>query len=210
MLTAGEILKNKRLELKFTYTQVNELTKIPLENIKALEKEKFDDLPSFTFVKGMVQNYAKAVGLDPAKLIPILRRDYDKRQQKKIMPSGIVKPLNRVGLADWLQHPVILGVAGLILLAGLIGWSWWKVYQPPQLVVDSPKSGQTLFNPVQIVGRTERDASLTLNGKTLNVEPDGRFEAEFSGPIGQNTLEFQAASRRQKTKTETIAIIITR
>jgi cytoskeletal protein RodZ len=209
MLTTGEILKNKRVELKLTYTQVNSLTKISLEKIKALEKNSFNELPSFPFVKGMVQNYAKAVDLDPAKLIPILKRDYDKSQLKKILPTGVIEPLNRASLADWLQRPVVLAVVGLLLLAGLVGWSWWQIYQPPQLVIDAPKSGQTLFNPVQVVGRTDRDASLSLNGKTVNLEADGRFETEFSGPIGQNVLEFSATSRRQKYTVQTVEIIIT-
>jgi cytoskeletal protein RodZ len=209
MQTAGETLRQKRLELKLTYTQVNEQTKISLDNIKALEKSRFNELPSFPFVKGMVQNYAKAVHLDPLKLVAVLKRDYDKSQQKKILPSGIAKPLNQPSIIDWLQQPLVLAAAGIILLSSLVGYSWWRLYQPPQLVIDAPKSGQTLFNPVSVVGHTDRDASLTLNGKTVNLDPDGRFEAEYSGSLGMNELEFTSSSRRQKTSTETIEIIIT-
>lgn len=209
MQSAGEILRQKRLELKLTFTQVNEQTKISWENIRALEKSRFDQLPGLPFVKGMVQNYAKTVGLDPAKLVAVLKRDYKKRQQKKFLPAGMTRPLDQPSIIDWLQRPLVLAAAALILLISLVGFSWWKLYQPPRLDISAPQSGQTLFNPVQVVGRTDRDATLTLNDKTVNLEPDGRFETSFSGEIGTNRLEFKAESRRQKIKTEIIEIIIT-
>ena len=60
-------------------------------------------------------------------------------------------------------------------------------------------------SPFLIKGKTDRDATLTLNDKTVNLEPDGAFTT-----IG-NTAELQlkATSRRGKVTTLARYVIIT-
>lgn len=207
MLSAGEMLFRRRLEAKLTFTQVSELTKIPLTSLKALEKNQFDDLPTYPFLKGMVQNYAKALNLDPVKVVAAFKRDYDRRQ-KKIVPVALSQSVGPSSLARWLEKPQTLFLAGIILLVSLVGWSLWRVYQPPRLVIETPVDGQTAISPVEVKGKTDRDATLTLNGKTINLEPDGSFAAEFSTEPGAIELTLRASSRRQKTSEKKITVII--
>lgn len=204
MLTAGEMLNQQRVRLKLTFTQLSESTKIPQVTLKALEKNNFSFLPGFTFLQGMVQNYAKALSLDPAPIIAALRRDYD-RSQKKSTPA-LAKPVDRSPLLLWLEKPAVLFLAGLILLTGIVGWSLWRIYQPPRLIIDSPQSGQTVISPIQISGRADRDASLTLNDGRVNLEPDGNFRLEYPSQPGELRLIFKARSRRQKENTITLVV----
>ena len=206
MLTVGEILRQRRLELKLTFTNLSELTKIPQDTLKALEKNQFDELPEFPFLKGMVQNYAKALNLDPAPVVAVFKRDYDQRQ--KPTPFNLNKSPSQTPLIDWLQRPLTLFLGGIILLGALVGWSLWRVYQPPHLVVDSPIDGQTAISPVEISGKTDRDASLSLNGKTLNLETDGSFATTFADSPGSYELVLKSTSRRQKTNETKITVII--
>ena len=207
MLTVGEILRNRRLELKLTFTNLSELTKIPQATLKALEKNQFDDLPEFPFLKGMVQNYAKALNLDPAPVVAVFKRDYDQRQTQPA-PINLKKSLGPAPLAEWLQRPLTLFLGAIILLTGLVGWSLIRVYQPPRLVIESPADGQTAISPVEIKGKTDRDASLNLNGKTINLNPDGSFATTFEEDPGSYELVFKSISRRQRTAEITRKIII--
>jgi len=207
MLTAGEMLFDRRLEEKLTFTQVSELTKIPLTSLKALEKNQFDELPAYPFLKGMVQNYAKALNLDPVKVVAAFKRDFDRRQ-KKINPVILNKSLGPTPLTRWLEKPQTLFLAGIILLAGLVGWSLWRVYQPPRLTVEAPVDGQTAISPVEVKGKTDRDASLSLNGITTNLESDGSFTTQFSAEPGTVELTLRSVSRRQKTSEVKITVTI--
>jgi len=207
MLSAGEILFESRLAAKLTFTQVSELTKIPLTSLKALEKNQFDDLPAYPFLKGMVQNYAKALNLDPVKVVAVFKRDYD-RQQKRVNPVVLNKSLGPTSLTRWLEKPQTLFLAGIILLAGLVGWSLWRVYQSPRLTVTTPVNGQTAISPVEIKGKTDRDASLSLNDKTINLEPDGSFETQFSAGPGAAELTLRSVSRRQKSSEVKVTVTI--
>lgn len=207
MLTVGEILRERRLELKLTFTNLSELTKIPQDTLKALEKNQFDELPEFPFLKGMVQNYAKALNVDPAPVVAVFKRDYD-RKQTKVAPRVLTKSLGLTSLSRFLEKPQTLFLAGIIFLIGLVGWSLWRVYQPPRLVIDSPIDGQTAISPVTVTGKTDRDASLSLNGKTLNLNPDGSFATTFADDPGTYELVFQSTSRRQRTTEVSRKVII--
>lgn len=207
MLSAGEMLLARRLETKLTFTQASELTKIPATSLKALEKNQLETLPAYPFLKGMVRNYAQALGMDPVKVVAVFKRDYDRRQ-KKINPVILNKSLGPTPLIRWLEKPQTLFLAGIVLLAVLVGWSLWRVYQPPRLVIETPVSGQTAISPVEIKGKTDRDASLSLNGRTLNLNPDGSFETVYAAEPGMAEITLQATSRRQKTSEKTIKIVI--
>lgn len=199
-------MRNRRLERKLTFTQAAAATKIPPATLKWLEKNQFNRLPAFPYLQGMVQNYAKYLKLDPVRAAAVLRRDYD--QVRKQTGPVLGRSLEPPRLVAWLEKPQALYLGGLLLAVILVGWSLWRVYQPPLLVVDSPVAGQTALNPLAVSGRTDRDAGLSLNGKTLNLRPDGSFATEFIAAPGGQELVFRAVSRRQKVSEKKITVII--
>jgi cytoskeletal protein RodZ len=205
MLTAGEQLRQRRLELKLTFTQLGMMTKIPVDLLRALEKNRFEVLPDLPFLKGMVRNYALSLNLDPVKIGAALRRDY---RQAKTRPLAVPQPLDRKPLSRWLEQPITLYLAGILLFVGLVGWFLWRAYQPPRLVIERPKDGQTAVSPVAIKGKTDREAAISVNGKVINLNPDGSFETNWTAAEGEQRLVFRAVSRRQKLNEKTITVII--
>ncbi len=60
-------------------------------------------------------------------------------------------------------------------------------------MVESPKEETILRQtPAPLIGRTDRDSTLTLNGKAVTADPDGRFELEYPFLRGLNTLILEA------------------
>lgn len=207
MLTAGETLREKRLQQKLTYTQLSVTIKIPAESLKLIEKSRFNLLPEYAFLKGMIHNYAQALGLNPEKIGAIFRRDYDR--ERKIKPPVILnKSLSPKRIDKILAKPQTSFFAGLTVLAVLVIGLLWRAYQPPHLVIDSPLDQQTAISPVEIRGRTDRGANLNLNDKTINLKPDGGFSTEFEAEPGEYYLVFRSTSRRQKTSEMKIKIVI--
>lgn len=68
----GERLKRTRENQKFTLDQVATATKISTRMLKALEDEKFGQLPGGIFNKGFVRSYARFLHIDEAQAV----RDY--------------------------------------------------------------------------------------------------------------------------------------
>ena len=209
MQTAGELLKEARLKSKLTFAQIERSTKIPVKTLVAIEKSQFKQLPSFAYIKGLIQNYAKTVNLDTRKIIAIFKRDYDNQTVKKIIPKGVVKPLNS-RFNPTQKTKTILGLSLVTLLFVIyLSLSLLNLNQPPKLEIFKPENGQELSNPVLIKGKTNHDATLTLNGKTINLESDGNFTTVFNGPIGTHELKIKSTSRRNKFTQTSRHIIIT-
>ncbi len=200
MKTLGEILKSARVSRKLTLTQLSRLTKISVKTLCALEKNQFAKLPSSTYIQGFIKNYAQTVRLDPIKTLAVFKRDYDRHQSKKILPQGLTQPLNQPFFATTTGRNLLAAGIILLILAGYLIFTLLKLYQPPSLIITQPQEAQELTAPVLIKGKTDRDATLTLNNKTVNLEPDGRFTTIYSTQSGTLQLNFKATSRRGKSR----------
>lgn len=200
MKTIGEILKSARVSRKLTLTDLSRLTKISLTTLKALEKNQFNTLPSSTYIQGFIKNYAQAVRLDPAKTLAVFKRDYNRHYAKKILPQGLTRPLNQSFFTSVSGRNLLAAGVILFLLASYLISILFKLFRPPALIINQPQEAQELISPVLIKGKTDRDATLTLNDKTVNLEPDGRFTTIYSTQSGTLKLNFKATSRRGKSR----------
>ena len=71
---------------------------------------------------------------------------------------------------------------------------------PPKLTVTTPVDGTTLYqSPVVVQGETDKDATVTINGKIVTVEADGSFATSVTVQQGENVIKV-IASRGGKTK----------
>lgn len=209
MKTSGQLLLYARLRSKQTLTQLERSTKIPKHILRALEKDQYDELPSATYLQGFIRNYALALNLDPQLTVAVFKRQFKRQTVKKILPPGLVKPLNSSRFTALFSGPVFSLIFVLSLLFIYLGISLYRLYQPPQLTVFEPANGIFTASPVLIKGKTERNASLKLNNKTINIEPDGSFTTAYQGSPGTHELTLISESRRQKTTQVVRHVIIT-
>lgn len=64
MFDIGSSLRDARLRQNLDFPELEERTKIRPKYLRALEDERFDTLPSPTYVKGFLRAYAAALGLE--------------------------------------------------------------------------------------------------------------------------------------------------
>ncbi len=209
MKTSGQLLFQARLQSKLTLTQLESLTKIPKHILRSLEKDQYDQLPSTTHLQGFIRNYAQALNLDPRLTLAVFKRQFSQKIPKKILPPGLVKPLNTSRYYPSFFSSIFSLVFVFSLLVIYLGVSLYYLYQPPFLTVSEPENGVTLASPVLIKGKTDKSASLKLNNKIINLEPDGRFTTTYQGPPGTHELTLTSTSRRQKTTQVVRHVIIT-
>jgi hypothetical protein len=60
----GNSLREARMRRKIEFAQAEQATKIRGKYLRALEEERFDQLPAQTYVKGFLRTYADYLGLD--------------------------------------------------------------------------------------------------------------------------------------------------
>src|SRR3990167_11368716 len=95
----GEILSSQRKVKNISLKRASAKLLIKKEHLLALENEDWQSLPEATFVKGYIASYAKFLGLDPAKVLALYRREYDESKypqkdssQKDVTKGHIITP----------------------------------------------------------------------------------------------------------------------
>ena len=68
----GHMLRNARLDRDMSIEDVSRQLRISAQQVEAIEKESFEELPGRTFVRGFVRNYANLLQLDSAAIVKLL------------------------------------------------------------------------------------------------------------------------------------------
>ncbi len=68
-LTVGQILRKERETKNLSLDSVAGVTRISLENLKALEKDDFRAISAPIFARGFLRTYASHLGLDPKEIL---------------------------------------------------------------------------------------------------------------------------------------------
>lgn len=69
MKEIGDLLREARVKRKLSLEEINDTTKIRLDQLEAIEAGDFQKLPGEVYVKGFIMNFARAVGLDEHEVL---------------------------------------------------------------------------------------------------------------------------------------------
>ncbi len=115
----GLMLAQAREEMGLSLDQVAEQMKVSISYLRALETDKYEELPCATFVRGYLRNYARLLQLDEKTVVEM-------SGAKLGTPPGHtdgVKPLSARGGAS--RQALMLGAAAvLVTLLALGGFLW--------------------------------------------------------------------------------------
>ncbi len=208
MKSVGHLLKEARESTNQSVADVAKHTKIREEYLQSIEENLFEQLPEGPFVRGFLRTYALEVGLNPESIVAIYRRDFGSREKQRLIPKGVVNPLQRK--SNMLLSPVVFAVFVLVCVASLyVTYQWTVLTQPPPIVVDAPKENQELRSPIDVQGTTSTDALVLVNSIPTAVDQNGRFITQLELEPGEQTITIEAKSRQDKTRSvrKTIRVV---
>ncbi|NIA08686.1 MAG: hypothetical protein GWP10_02685 [Nitrospiraceae bacterium] len=122
--TLGEYLKRERELRHISLEEVAEGTKIGLHILKAMEADRWEELPGKIFIKGFTKSYAEFIGLVPEEVI--LR--YPEEQDGKLETDRSIESVpghygKKVPLFN--RHILNFIITIFVLLVGLGCWFFW-------------------------------------------------------------------------------------
>lgn len=202
--TIGQILRDEREAHRLTLEKLSASTQIRLEFLEALEADRFDELPSAAYVKGFIQAYCREFGLESGALLAILRRDYKASAKGQLIPREFIKPVRRRPIR-WTPITWLLLFALLLGSAffSYLGFQWYRLTRPPELVVLEPTARATVSAKVQVSGYTSPEAMLEINDELVSVQPDGHFSTTLNFPVeGLGIISLTASNRQGRVQTE--------
>ncbi len=205
MKTVGTILKEAREAKRLTISEVEAATKIRRKFLESLEADEYHKLPSLSYAKGFVKNYAQYLGLDTATVLAFFRRQTLEVPRSSLLPKGMAEPLNRpfLRLTPGRFLGLVMGVLGILFLS-YFGLQYWRLNTAPVIVIESPDNEiVSTERRIQLLGRTDPDATITVNGVSTLVRSDGKFFEQVTLEPGVNTITIVATSRFGRTTTVT-------
>jgi len=205
MSTVGQLLKEAREAKFYTLEEVEKATKIKHEFLTALEADNYSQLPSATFVKGFIKNYAKFLKLDQNKLLAIFRREFPKTKQKPYVMDAFSSPVSEGRLK--ITPGRVFGLVVLTLTLSFFAYLWFQFHQfvnPPNLFLSSPPDQLTTDSPsILVEGKTDPEIKVSVNSQEIEVGPSGDFKEEISLSSPVNKVSVVATSKfGQKTQIE--------
>ena len=200
MKTAGDLLKEKRLLKELSLETVSAKTKIKLEYLAAIENSDFAALPSSTFAKGFLRNYATFLYLIADTIVAMFRRDFTQNDKGEIIPRGMVKPVG--SKPRFITVSLILTSLATLAFLGFLALqliSWWSL---PKLKIIQPQNGDTYGEKVTVKGTADKDASVAINGQKVILDQNGGFSLDLILSAGTQSVLVEATNRQGKSTTQ--------
>ena len=210
MITAGEVLKNKRGSLGKSLDTVSSDTKIQKRFLEYIERNQYEKFDSDVFASGFIKIYSKYLGLDVEKVLAIYRRSNlqnKPKEEKKTKNFSSFKPR----VTPQIFAIVTLSIF-LLSVVGYIGYQIYKFQTPPQLTVVQPTDEyQSKTDTVLVKGNTESSAAISINGLPVETDSLGYFEKEIPLNEGLNTISITSkkSSNNQLETNRTLKVFFT-
>ncbi len=205
MRTVGQVLKEERERKFYTLDEVEKSTKIRKELLEALEKGDYQKLPPPTFTQGFIKNYGKFLGLDSQKLLAIFRREFSEGKHPPRILDSFSNPVNN---KKFIFTPAkFLGAVVLGLVIIFFAYLWFEyrfLVGAPFLEVTNPSDQMnTNSQTIQVLGRTDPEAKVTINNQAIQIDPSGKFSQEIKLTENVNNIVITSTSKGGKiTKVE--------
>lgn len=208
MRTVGQILAQGRESRKLTVEDVARVTKIRANFLEAIEADDYQKLPSGAVAKGFIKNYSDFLGMNHEQVLAVFRRDFVENEQGKIVPRGMVQPVNETSI--WNPKTTFIAFLALIftIFGGYLFYQIRILTGPPPLDLESPKDKIVVYeDTVRVFGNTDPEATLSIDGQLVALEKGGQFEFRIPVRIGENKVTVTAISKYKKPRSITRTVI---
>lgn len=185
MLSVGTILKNEREKKGLLLIDIEKQIKVREKYLKAIEDENWNFFSSKIYIIGILKNYSRALNLDHKKVLAFFRRDYEKKEEIRFK-----RKVSSAYLTSGTKKFLKLGLIIIILFFVIYFVFQLKTYfSPPSIVILSPtKTNFSVEKNVKIVGKTDKDTSVTIAGERIYQNKEGVFDYELSLKEGENKV----------------------
>lgn len=199
----SEQLRSARQSKKIKLSEIAKKLNINEKYLTALEKGEYNKLPHGVYGKNFLREYALFLGLDYKKLATDFEEEVnalEPKKQKEIFSKQVVKKRYLLAMPKILRNIFIFLVICTCFI--YLGYRVNKIIAPPFLILSYPAADIiTEQNSLEIVGRTEAEANLIINGQTVLTDKNGNFLQNISLKNGINIITVTASKKHSRANT---------
>lgn len=196
--TIGERLKKRREELEFNLQDVARRVQISSRLLQALEEDGYEKFSAKVYALGSFKKLLRELAVtDKEEWIKEFDNEWEVRtfRKNKIalpLPENKQKAVYFTPLVFW----VMLGMTFFAILLAFAGLRLGYFVSAPRLILNEPREQEVFAESIiRVVGQTEKESRLTVNGRSITIDGQGNFSEEIELGVGLHTLEFRVQNR---------------
>ncbi len=187
--TIAEQLRRTRQSKEIKLEEVSKRLKIKTAYLDALEKGRYDLLPTGVYGRNFLREYAGFLGLDSKQLLQQYYREVriTPVEEGQFFDRQVISKRYLLALPQLFRNAII----GILIVACLVylGFLLKRIFEPPFLALSFPPDNYTT-SEVQLViqGQSEPETEITINGQHVLADNEGKFEREIYLQTGINAI----------------------
>ena len=193
----GSSLREARLRQELDFPEMEFRTKVRAKYLRALEEERFDQLPAHTYIKGFLRTYADALGMDGQLYVD----EYNSRfvageDEQPLRTRRVAQTRGRRERRE--SRIVIVALAAITLVTALV-IAAWKFGGPDEPRVQGVNSGAQVTRPAAAKRATSSlalDVRATRGASFMEV----RVTSRAGVSLYRGTLERGQSKQFAKSK----------
>lgn len=181
MFEIGSSLREARLRQGLDFVELEGRTKVRAKYLRALEDERFDQLPAHTYIKGFLRTYAEALGLNGSLYVDeynsryVVGEDDAPLRARRVTPAARRRQYERHQTRAVAVALVAIGIVTALVIGA------WKFGEP-----DSPHVNGLAQTPVPAPAQRATVVLRAVKGDTF-VEV--RTATRSGRPLFSGTIE---------------------
>jgi cytoskeletal protein RodZ len=205
-----KLLRSLREDQNISLEEISIHLKMSQTHIQALEEGRSNELPfADVYKKKLVKQYCKIIGIDCKKMLEqFSQEEFQNEESFEELGISHSRP------SHFFQNLPFLLRLGSILCIGLLFFGYLgvqvkKIIDPPALNLFSPLDGFVTTEPnLHLKGETEKEVTITVNGKEIKNSAEGAFDEVLTLSPGVNALVISAQKKHGKTSNETRYVVL--
>jgi hypothetical protein len=188
MFEIGNSLREARLRREIEFAEAEHGTKIRGKYLRALEEERFELLPSHTYVKGFLRSYADYLGLDGQLYVDEYNSRFVSGEEDAPLRATRRVPAARARRAERREsHVVLLALTaiGIVTALVIVAWRFGGVEEPPVRGLETSTTAQPAPQAPRASGTARLELRATRGDSYLIV----RSRSSIGNVLYQGTLE---------------------
>lgn len=210
--TLGERLRRLREEQERSVEDVASSLRMNPKYLVALEEGRYEDLPGPVYAKQFVRQYARFLNVRENAALQQFEREYAisrKIHLPALIPQSSKGPrVHPILTPHGIRRSFILLLAVAVLV--YLGVEVVNLTSAPPLTVTAPPENLPPITErsVELSGSTKPETTVTVNGRAIMVDQQGRFREVLDLQEGQNNIVIRAERKRGGVTTVKRTVVV--
>jgi transcriptional regulator with XRE-family HTH domain len=195
--TVSEQLRAARQAKNLKLEDVSQKLNISQKYLKALETGETSKLPAGIYGKKFLKEYAVFLGLDYDDLEESFQKELETMEssaRNDLFSRQVARARYFLAMPKIIKSLIIIIIITVCFL--YLGVALKKIVSPPYLIVENPpKNLITKEKTIKIIGATEAETQVIINGKQVLSDSNGRFAEQISLKEGVNIITITARKK---------------